>query len=161
MLGNCFCCCSAAAPRLTPTPSLLEIWISGSSGAWANDRPGVLIDWRCESLVAELCCNPSPCHFVHWNQLRVMWDGAAGRRHRFLLESRVAVEVALCWVMLVQQLRFDEWVDGGILVCQRCKQGLTTDRSRSSELPGTKTAGKAVLETRSQDATVTACPVER
>jgi hypothetical protein len=45
------------------------------------------------------------------------------------------------------------WMDGGILVCQRCKQDVTTDRNRSSELPGTKTAGKEVLETRSQDAT--------
>jgi hypothetical protein len=52
-----------------------------------------------------------PLPLVHWNQLRVMWDGAAGRRHRFLLESRVVVEVALCWVVLVQ-LPFDEWMDG-------------------------------------------------
>ncbi len=30
----------------SPSPSVLEIWISGSSGAWTNDRPGVLGDWR-------------------------------------------------------------------------------------------------------------------
>jgi len=54
------CCLLLLHPRPTPTPSLLEIWISGSSGAWANDRQGVLIDWRCESLVAELCC--TLCH---------------------------------------------------------------------------------------------------
>jgi hypothetical protein len=30
----------------SPSPSVLEIWISGSSGAWTNDRPGVVGDWR-------------------------------------------------------------------------------------------------------------------
>ena len=40
------------------------------------------------------------------------------------------------------QLLFDEWMDGEILVCQTCKQEVTTDRNRSSALPGTKAAGK-------------------
>jgi hypothetical protein len=101
-LGNCLLLLLQAAP----TPSLLEIWISGSSGAWTNDRPGVLIDWRRESLVGELCCKPlfPATPFIG---ITIIAGGVGRGRRATSVSARevglwsfvVVVVVALCWVM--------------------------------------------------------------
>jgi hypothetical protein len=115
------CCCVALAALVPPSPSLLEIWIPGSSGAWANDRPGVLIDWRRDLWSPNSAATPLPASACIGIKVRVCGTGRpddVGVCSKSRVRGVVAVAVAVCWVMLVQLLLMTG-CRGGILVCQK------------------------------------------